>query len=85
MLNCRPEPNHPGKRNCLSKAVLRELAGAVKDAQSEPGIRVVVLAGQPEFFSAGADVSDMAARGVEAYSHLIGFDIGKRSRISVSL
>jgi enoyl-CoA hydratase len=61
------ELNHPAKRNCLSKAVLRELADALQNAQSEPDIRVVVLTGQTEFFSAGADVSDMAARGVEAY------------------
>jgi enoyl-CoA hydratase len=61
------ELNHPTKRNCLSIAVLRELAEALQNAESRRDIRVALLTGRPEFFSAGADVSDMANRGVEAY------------------
>jgi len=61
------ELHHLAKRNCLSKQVLRELAGALRHAEAQSGIRAVVLTGQPEFFSAGADVADMAKRGVDAY------------------
>lgn len=61
------ELNHPTKRNCLSKEVLRELSQALQEAEKDAQTRVVVLTGQLEFFSAGADVADMATRGVAAY------------------
>lgn len=61
------ELNYPAKRNCLSKEVLSELADALTGAQTNSQIRVVVLTGQSQFFSAGADVADMANRGVAAY------------------
>ena len=61
------ELNHPAKRNCLSKEVLRELSQALQEAEKDAQTRVVVLTGQLEFFSAGADVADMATRGVAAY------------------
>jgi enoyl-CoA hydratase len=61
------ELNHPAKRNCLSKEVLRELSQALQEAEKDAQTRVVVLTGQLTFFSAGADVADMATRGVAAY------------------
>jgi enoyl-CoA hydratase len=61
------ELNYPAKRNCLTKELLKDLSDALLHAEREGEIRVVVLTGKLEFFSAGADVVDMANRGVEAY------------------
>jgi enoyl-CoA hydratase len=60
--------NHHDKRNALSVALLAELARVLAAAEVSDDVRAVVLTGGERFFSAGADIADMAARGVAAYA-----------------
>ena len=48
--------NRPEKRNTLSLAMMKELANAFAEAQTDNKVRAVVLQGLPEIFSAGADL-----------------------------
>jgi enoyl-CoA hydratase len=61
------ELNNRPKRNALTKSLLLELSQALKTAAGDPATKAVVVYGGDEFFSAGADIADMAARGVDAY------------------
>jgi len=55
--------NQPARRNALSDALLGELAVALRDAQTDPSVRVVVLAGAGPCFSSGRDQRDAGAAG----------------------
>ena len=51
----------PEKLNALNAAVLDELAGAVARAETDPGLRCVVLTGAGEkAFIAGADIAELS-------------------------
>lgn len=58
--------NRPEKRNALNKALLSDLAAILDSAAAESDIVCVVLTGSPQQFSAGADISEMLERGVDA-------------------
>lgn len=60
--------NRPGKLNALSKPVLAELDQRLTDAGQDPAVGCVILTGAGRAFSAGADISEMLARGVDAYA-----------------
>ena len=60
--------NRPNKLNALSKALLRELVGHLQAAEADGETACVVLTGGGRAFSAGADISDMLERGVDAYA-----------------
>ena len=71
----RPRPgvllvalNRPHKLNALSKALLAELAAALDAAAQDPSVGCVVLTGNGRAFAAGADITDMLARGVASYA-----------------
>jgi enoyl-CoA hydratase/carnithine racemase len=49
------------KRNALNNAMYGTLAGALDSAQTDPGVRVVMLCADGEAFTAGNDLSDFAA------------------------
>ncbi|XID74641.1 crotonase/enoyl-CoA hydratase family protein [Alkanindiges sp. WGS2144] len=51
--------NRPEKRNAMSFALLHELVKTAKHIKKDKDIRVVVLSGQGEAFSAGIDLSDL--------------------------
>jgi enoyl-CoA hydratase/carnithine racemase len=53
--------NRPEKRNAMSQALLRELAGALRAAAEDTGVRCVVLRGEGPVFSAGIDLSELLA------------------------
>jgi enoyl-CoA hydratase/carnithine racemase len=54
--------NRPERRNALSWTVMTELRRAFAEAKADPDVRVVVLTGAGDkAFSAGADLSGMAA------------------------
>lgn len=55
--------NRPDARNALSIALIRELAAAFCRAIDDVQIRCIVLTGNDQVFSCGADVKEMAARG----------------------
>jgi methylglutaconyl-CoA hydratase len=52
--------NRPEVRNAFDEEVIAELTGWARRAASDPAVRVVVLAGAGQSFSAGADVTWMA-------------------------
>jgi enoyl-CoA hydratase len=60
--------NRPEKLNALSKELLEQLASIVAEAERDGGIACVVLTGAGRAFTAGADISDMLARGVQSYA-----------------
>ena len=58
--------NRPEKRNALSLALLMELAAALDRAAGDAAVRCAVLAGNDRAFSAGADITEMVERGLDA-------------------
>lgn len=48
----------PKNRNALSRRLLAELHGALTSAQSDPGVRVVVLTGAGRVFCSGVDLTE---------------------------
>jgi enoyl-CoA hydratase/carnithine racemase len=54
----RLQINRPEKRNALTNAMYDEMAAALRDAAGDPGVRVVLIHGQPEAFSSGNDLQD---------------------------
>jgi len=50
--------NRPAKKNAITAAMYQQLADALRVAQDEPSVRVVLLVGQPEIFTAGNDLDD---------------------------
>lgn len=53
--------NKPEKKNPLSQELVNELLWALEDAEEDPGVRVIVLTGAGNAFSAGADLKGMTA------------------------
>jgi enoyl-CoA hydratase/carnithine racemase len=53
--------NRPEKRNALTLAMCRELAETVEQAEDDPGIGAVLLAGRGDVFSAGMDLEEALA------------------------
>ncbi|SDG75064.1 enoyl-CoA hydratase/isomerase family protein [Chitinophaga filiformis] len=48
--------HRPEKRNALNGAMVAELRAAFKQAESDPGVKVIILKGAGEAFCAGADL-----------------------------
>ena len=51
----------PQKRNAITSAMYAELAAALGTADTDPGVRVVVLTGSGGTFTAGHDLDDLRA------------------------
>src|SRR6266852_2449146 len=51
--------NRPEKMNAIGALTRRQLSDAVKDAERDDSIRVVVLTGTGRAFCSGADVTEM--------------------------
>ena len=50
--------NRLEKKNAITSAMYQTLAGAVQAAESDATVRVIVIAGQPQIFTAGNDLED---------------------------
>ena len=50
--------NRPDKKNSLTLAMYKALADHLEQAQADAEVRVVVLQGHPQIFSAGNDIAD---------------------------
>jgi enoyl-CoA hydratase len=50
--------NRPEERNALSAGLMRELIEITEVIRKDMALSVVILSGQPEFFSAGVDLRD---------------------------
>jgi enoyl-CoA hydratase len=61
------ELNRPEKLNALSKTLLESLAELLQAASESEEVRCVILTGSRKAFSVGADIHEMATRGVAAY------------------
>ncbi|MFY9478789.1 MAG: enoyl-CoA hydratase/isomerase family protein [Aquabacterium sp.] len=57
---CTLTLNRPEVRNAMSLAMVNELLDALKQAEGDSAVRVVVLRGAGGHFCAGGDISDMA-------------------------
>jgi len=53
--------NRPDARNAISPEVSQAMAAALDEIEADPALRVVVLTGNGEVFSAGADLKVVAA------------------------
>ncbi len=51
--------DRPALRNAFDDALIAALTGALRDAEADPGVRAVVLAGNGPAFCAGADLNWM--------------------------
>jgi len=54
----RIEFDRPEKKNAITAAMYRALADALASAESDGGVRVVLIVGKPEIFTAGNDLED---------------------------
>jgi len=50
--------NRPEKKNSITAAMYQTMADAFKDARADPAVRVVLLTGSAELFTAGNDLGD---------------------------
>jgi enoyl-CoA hydratase/carnithine racemase len=50
--------NRPDKKNSITSAMYQSLADALKDARADRSVRVVLLSGSADLFTAGNDLAD---------------------------
>jgi enoyl-CoA hydratase/carnithine racemase len=50
--------NRPEKKNAITSAMYQRMADALKEAEDDAAVRVIVIAGHPEIFTAGNDLED---------------------------
>jgi enoyl-CoA hydratase/carnithine racemase len=55
--------SHPERRNAMTLGMWQALPGVLAGLAADPGVRVLVLTGEGGVFSAGADISGLAAPG----------------------
>jgi enoyl-CoA hydratase/carnithine racemase len=53
--------NRPDKKNALTLAMYETMASEIEGAGTEPGVRCLLLAGSPDIFCAGNDLTDFVA------------------------
>ena len=58
----------PDKKNALTNAMYGALADAIEAAENDPNVRVVLIRGEGDMFTAGNDVGEFAAI-AEGVSH----------------
>jgi enoyl-CoA hydratase/carnithine racemase len=58
--------NRPEARNALSPEMRTELAETLERLDADPEVRCIVVAGNDDFFAAGADIKAMAERPLDA-------------------
>jgi enoyl-CoA hydratase/carnithine racemase len=52
------EFNRPERKNAITSTMYQAMADALLDADNDPSVRAVLLAGKPEIFTAGNDLDD---------------------------
>ncbi len=57
------EIHRPDKKNALTGAMYDAMSDAILRAEADPGVRVVLLHGQPDCFTSGNDLADFVAAG----------------------
>lgn len=66
----RVELRRPEKKNALTAGMYQALIDALQAADREPGIRVVLLQGQPDMFTSGNDLKDFLQEPAVDDSHV---------------
>ena len=59
---CTITLNRPESLNSLNVLLIMELSVALKQADNDSGIRVIIVAGSEKVFAAGADITEMAEK-----------------------
>ena len=54
----RIEINRPDKKNALTSAMYQAMADGIKAAEADSGVRVILIHGKPDLFTAGNDLQD---------------------------
>ena len=62
--------NRPKQRNALSNDLIAKLAEIFEVAWDSSGVRCCVLVGGGDIFSAGADIKEMEADGINAIDNI---------------
>lgn len=57
--------NRPEKKNAITQDMYRQMAEGFRKADQDDNVRVVVLCGTPDLFSAGNDIKDFQARAAQ--------------------
>jgi enoyl-CoA hydratase/carnithine racemase len=55
---CSIQFDRPEKKNAITQAMYQAMADALKDAATDASVRVIVISGRPEIFTAGNDLED---------------------------
>ena len=50
--------NRPERRNAISLQMMGEIMAAAQEAEADPAVRSLILTGGPDYFSAGADLTE---------------------------
>jgi enoyl-CoA hydratase/carnithine racemase len=58
--------NRPDKKNALTRAMYQTLASEIAGADSDPGVRCILIKANGDMFTAGNDLADFAAVGNSA-------------------
>ena len=53
----RIEINRPDKKNALTAAMYQAMADAIKAAEADAGVRVILIHGKPDLFTSGNAMS----------------------------
>ncbi len=66
--------NRPEKKNALTSAMYGDIASAIENAGADPSIKVIMIKGHNDFFTAGNDLGDFLANpNMDEKSHVFQF------------
>ena len=68
--------NRPDALNALNDTLMDELTAVLNGAETDPGVRCIVLTGSDRAFAAGADIKEMASK---SYADVYGEDFITRN------
>ena len=66
--------DRPEQRNAISIAMLEAATKAFRELGDDPGVRVIVLAGDGDHFCAGADFSDLTIMQPPGHGYAASFE-----------
>ncbi len=52
------EFNRPERKNAITSVMYQAMADAIEDGERDPAVRVILIVGKPEIFTAGNDLDD---------------------------
>lgn len=75
---CTITLNRPDTYNAFNDALSRELADALKQADRDNDVRVIIITGSGKAFSSGQDLGDLKSKYVPGHVPELGDDLRKR-------